>query len=214
MTKTKLEESIERNVASYLQYIQFEVEVEEDLKHLQEVISQIDLWNGAVSIVSFPQSCNMITREWQAILSQSENYKIKFIEMVADELGYMIAKKYFETKMDFDVHLSPYHHQRFQGVESVPELHMEYGTENRNSVNFASDSKTDFILKYAIATDTKILDYCPNSNLIFSSCDDVLLEMEASKILDYLMGLYHQRIVPDGPKQEWEYWMSLYLNRP
>lgn len=214
MTKTNLEELIEMNIASYLQNIQFEVEDEVEFIKLQQYLKQIDLWNAAVSILTFPQSCSLITTEWHTISNQPSNDKLNIINKIANKVGYTIARKYFETKMNINYHLSPYHFLRFTGVDSVPELELEYGRGvNYKWVNFASDSKTDFILKYASATNTKLDDYCPQSNIIFSSDADPLLEVEAGKILDYLMGLYHQRIVPHKQKQDWEHWMSLYISR-
>lgn len=210
MTKTNLEKSIERNIASYLQQnIHFDAEDEVSLKELQHKLTQFDIWTAAVSLITTTPSW-MGTSDWKAL----EYEKFRFIERIANEIGYTIAQKYFVLKIATKRHLSPFHYLRFSGTISVPELNLEYGYRNIRWIDYASISKIKFICTYATETNTSILNYCQVSNTLLSSDGDRLLEVEASKILHYLMNIYHQRLVPNLQQLYlWEPWMALYINK-
>lgn len=200
-------ENLERNIARYLQHnIQFEAYDEETMKELQTHLTQFDIWSAAVSILTLSSS-SKVTSVWKE--NEFEN-----LRMIANEIGYMIAQKYFVLKIATKRHLSPFHYLRFSGTISVPELNLEYGYRNIRWIDYASISKIKFICTYATETNTSILNYCQVSNTLLSSDGDRLLEVEASKILNYLMNIYHQRLVPDLQQRYlWEPWMALYINK-
>ncbi|SFQ61893.1 hypothetical protein SAMN05421670_3007 [Psychrobacillus psychrotolerans] len=210
MTKTNLEKSIERNIASYLQQnIHFDAEDEVSLKELQHKLTRFDIWAAAVCLITFAPNS-----KGNPASKATEYEKLRFIEGIADKIGYMIAQIYFLLKIATNRHLSPFHHLRFSGTSSVSELNLEYGYRNLKWINYASISKIKFIWTYASESNTAIHNYCPNKNTIFSSDKDRILEVEASKILHYLMSTYHQNLIPDLPKQDlWEPWMALYIKK-
>lgn len=205
------QENLERSIARCLQHnIQFEAEDEKSLKVLQIHLTQFDIWSAAVSILTLWSSSKIIT----SVLKETEFEKLRLIEKIANEIGYTIAQKYFKLKIATNRHLSPFHCFRFSGISSVPELNLEFGHRNLRWIDYASISKVKFICTYASETNTSIHNYCQVSNTLLSSDGDRLLEVEASKILHYLMNIYHQKLVPDLQRQYlWEPWMALYINK-